>query len=63
VYQSGVPVVQERPRFVIRKEGQPMAEMGYVLSSEEMSNLHAVASQFQLRWSHSCEAPLHCRPG
>jgi coenzyme F420-dependent glucose-6-phosphate dehydrogenase len=35
--QSGEPVVQERPRFVIGKEGQPMAEMGYVLSSEEMS--------------------------
>jgi alkanesulfonate monooxygenase SsuD/methylene tetrahydromethanopterin reductase-like flavin-dependent oxidoreductase (luciferase family) len=37
VHHSGEPVVQERPRFVIRKEDQPMAEMGYVLSSEEMS--------------------------
>src|SRR5918993_1164538 len=37
VYQSGEPVVQGRPRFVRRKEGQPMAEMGYVLSSEEMT--------------------------
>src|SRR5215208_7428178 len=35
--QSGEPIVQERPRFAIGKEGQPMAEMGYVLSSEEMS--------------------------
>ena len=24
-------------QFIIWKEGQPMAEMGYVLSSEEMS--------------------------
>jgi alkanesulfonate monooxygenase SsuD/methylene tetrahydromethanopterin reductase-like flavin-dependent oxidoreductase (luciferase family) len=37
MYQCGEPVVQERPRFVIGKEGQPMAEMGYVLSSEEMT--------------------------